>query len=63
MIASGLLLLQAAAWVGLLAAVDAARDALPAGALVWIPLAVGLGLALPVMQMAVRASGRHEWSA
>ena len=63
LIASGLLLLQAAAWVGLLAAVDAARDALPAGALVWIPLAVGLGLALPVMQLAVRASGRHEWSA
>ena len=52
-------------WIhaGMFGGGKATLGSLTPGALVWIPLAVGLGLALPVMQMAVRASGRHEWSA
>jgi hypothetical protein len=63
LIASALLVLQAAIWVGLLAAAEAARPDLPAGILGWGPPLLGLLLALPAMGAAVRATRKHEWSA
>ncbi len=62
LVASGLLLLQAGAWIGALLLAEALRDELPPGALVWGPLLVGVALALLTMTIVLRAARRHEWS-
>jgi hypothetical protein len=63
LIASGLLILQAIAWVGALSVAERIRDTLPSGALLWGPLALGLGLTVPMMWIVQRVARRYEWSA
>jgi hypothetical protein len=60
-IASGMLLFQAAAWLGLLALADRYRHALPAGASWWGPPAMAIAAGVPVLALAERAARRHEW--
>jgi len=63
LIASGLLLLQATAWVALLSLAEPLRHALPPGALIFGPPLLGLVLTLPMMWLVQRAARRYEWSA
>ena len=62
LIASGLLILQAAAWIGALAAADTLGDSVPPGLLLWGPPALGLALAVATMTGVVRLARRHEWT-
>lgn len=63
LIASGLLLLQAVAWVAALSVAEPMRDAWLPGAMLWGPLLIGLGLTLPMMWAVQRAARHYEWSA
>jgi len=60
--ASLLLLLQAAAWLGLSAMAHAIPDRLPGGILYYGPAVVALVLSLLPMRAAIRRVGRLEWS-
>ena len=60
-IASGLLLVQAAAWLVLLGLADRYADALPPGAQWWAPPTLAVALAVPMLALAERAARRHEW--
>jgi hypothetical protein len=62
LIASGLLLLQAAFWIGALSLAETVRGALPPGTMLWGPVAIGVILALPTMMAVLRAARRYEWT-
>jgi hypothetical protein len=60
--ASGLLVLQAGAWLGLLAVADAWRARLPAGAFLWGPPALSGLLCLVPLSAVARWARRFEWT-
>jgi hypothetical protein len=60
--ASGLLVLQAGAWLGLLAVADTQRAQLPAGAFLWGPPAVSGLLCLAPLFAVARWVRRFEWT-
>jgi ABC-2 type transport system permease protein len=60
--ASGLLVLQAGAWLGLLAVADSQRAQLPAGALLWGPPVVSGLLCLAPLSAVARWVRRFEWT-
>jgi hypothetical protein len=61
-IASGMLLAQAGAWLALLALADIFASSLPPGAGWWGPPALAMMVALPVLALAERAARRHQWT-
>jgi hypothetical protein len=61
LVASGLLILQAGAWIALLAVADTIREALPPGAMLWGPWAVALPASFLTLALVVRSADRHEW--
>jgi len=63
LIASGLLIVQAIAWVGALSVAEHLRETWPSGALLWGPPAVGLALTIPMMWIVQRVARAYEWSA
>jgi hypothetical protein len=62
LLASALLIGQAAVWLVGLALCDALRGSLPQGTMVWAPLAFAALLSFPALALVVRTAKRHEWS-